>query len=116
MFNKNKVIGGAFLLGMCSAALVAVETPSEAVMAKGKISTDMRYDVSRHTVGFLKKENDARKKVAEANKLFLEEQYREACSAYVTAKKLLLELNKTSLENAFGNQISECDRQIELCY
>ena len=61
MFNKDKVIGGAFLLGICSAALMAVETPSEAVMAKDKFSPDMRYSVSRHTVGFLKKENDAKK-------------------------------------------------------
>ena len=116
MFNKDKVIGGAFLLGICSAALMAVETPSEAVMAKDKFSPDMRYSVSRHTVGFLKKENDAKKRVAEANQLFLQERYKEACAIYIDAKKLLNELNKSSIEKSFQDKIAECDRQIELCY
>lgn len=111
MYNKKKVFGSVLLLGVFSSALVAVETPAPAVAAK-ELSADMRQSVSRHTVGYLKKENDASEIVKKANEYFQKEDYFKARDLYINAKKRLSALNA----DYFRDRISFCDKQINLCY
>ena len=58
MSDKNKVFCSAFLLGVCSFTLVAVENAAPAVKAAPALTPGARHSVSRHTVGYLEKEND----------------------------------------------------------
>ncbi len=110
--NKNKFIGGVILLGVCSAALIAVETPSEPVKTKSLLSEDMRHDVSRYTVGYLKKENDASEIVIKANDLFQKGEYVKARDLYINARKRLTNLNP----DYFRDRIKFCADQINMCY
>ncbi|MBR2508312.1 MAG: hypothetical protein IKB71_01045 [Lentisphaeria bacterium] len=111
MLNKNKVLGSAFLLGVCSTALIAVETPSQKVIAK-ELPAGIRQSVNRHTVGYLKKENDAAEIVKKANELFKNENYIEARNLYINAKRRFNALNP----EYFRDRIQFCNNQINLCY
>ena len=111
MLNTKKILGSAFLLGVCSSALVAVETPSQKVAAKA-LPADIRQSVSRHTVGYLKKENDAAELVKKANEFFKDENYIEARNLYIDVKKRLNALNP----EYYRDRIQFCDKQIQLCY
>ena len=53
MSDKNKVFCSAFLLGVCSFTLVAVENAAPAVKASPALTPGARHSVSRHTVGYL---------------------------------------------------------------
>lgn len=110
MLTKNKIIIST-LCGVCSVALWAVETPSEPVKAK-ELSPGVRHSVSRHTVGYLKKENDASEIVKKANTLFQDGEYFRARDLYINAKKRLNALNP----EYFRDRIQFCDSQINMCY
>lgn len=112
MSDKNKVFCSAFLLGVCSFTLVAVENPAPAVKVAPALSKEARHSVSRHTVGYLEKENDASNIVKQANELFQKEEYFRARDLYIKGKKALNALNPTY----FRDRIRFCDDQINLCY
>lgn len=111
MLNKNKVFGSAFLLGVCSAAFCAVEAPSEAIKVKD-LSPAVRQSVSRHTVGFSQKENEAEEIIKKANQCFQDEDFIKARDLYINAKKRFNALQPDS----FRDRIQFCDAQINQCY
>ncbi len=111
MINKKKVFVSTLLLGVCSSALIAVETPSGAVMAK-ELTPAVRDSVSRHTVGYLQKEADADALVKAGHEFFDQEKYFDARDKYIAAKKILNTLNP----DAFREKIKFCTERIEKCY
>lgn len=112
MSDKNKVLCSAFLLGVCSFTLVAVENAAPAVKAAPALTPGARHSVSRHTVGYLEKENDASNIVKQANDLFQKEDYFRARDMYIKGKKALAALNA----EYYRDRIRFCDDQINMCY
>lgn len=112
MSDKNKILCSAFLLGVCSLSLVAVENPAPAVKAAPQLTPGARHSVSRHTVGYLEKENDAANIVKKANELYEKEDYFRARDLYIKGKKALAALNPEH----FRDRIRFCDDQINMCY
>lgn len=112
MSDKNKVLCSAFLLGVCSFTLVAVENAAPAVKADSALTPGARHSVSRHTVGYLEKENEAANIVKKANELFQKEDYFQARDTYIKAKKALSAINASY----YRDRIRFCDEQINMCY